>query len=167
MSLSGLKDVDREILKHVDDAELLKLCSLDRKTWNDVCDDGFLRRRLNKYPGIEKYKEEKESWKSFFLRATYYISKMKEDYEFVYISGDFKKQYEIIRHYNLLNLSNKFDLLLLESAEKGEISIVKYSLERGADIHTTGKSALIHASRNGHLEIVEYLVTNMTISKIL
>ena len=60
--LSGLKDVDREILKYVDDRELLRVCSIDRKTWNDVCDDAFLKRRLSKYPGIEKYKE-KESWR--------------------------------------------------------------------------------------------------------
>ena len=54
MSLSGLKDVDREVLRYVDDRELLRVCSLDRKTWNEVCDDAFLRRRLNsKYPGIE------------------------------------------------------------------------------------------------------------------
>ena len=68
MSLSGLKDVDREILKHVDDEQLLKFCSIDNKTWNSVCDDDFLRRRLTgKYPGIEKYKKTKESWKRFFL----------------------------------------------------------------------------------------------------
>ena len=55
MSLSGLKDVDREILTHVDDRELLKFCSIDNKTWNSVCDGDFLRRRLTtKYPEIEK-----------------------------------------------------------------------------------------------------------------
>ena len=41
MSLSGLKDIDREILKYVDDKELLKICSVDKKTWNEVCDDNF------------------------------------------------------------------------------------------------------------------------------
>ena len=34
MSLSGLKDVDREILKHVDDKLLLRICGINRKTWN-------------------------------------------------------------------------------------------------------------------------------------
>ena len=63
MSLSGLKDVDREVLKHVDDKELLRVCTIDRNTWNEVCDDNFLRRRLSKYPDIEKYKLENESWK--------------------------------------------------------------------------------------------------------
>jgi hypothetical protein len=70
MSLSGLKDIDREVLKHIGDKELLKICSVDKKTWNEVCDDNFLMRRLtNKYPGIEKYKKEKENWNiSFSVR---------------------------------------------------------------------------------------------------
>ena len=41
MSLTSLKDVDREVLKHVGDRELLKICSVNRKTWNEVCDDNF------------------------------------------------------------------------------------------------------------------------------
>ena len=88
--LTGLKDVDREVLKHVSDKELLRACTIDRRMWNDVCDDNFLRRRLSKYPGIEKYKREKESWKQFFLRAIYYISKLK-DFNFEYEYGDFNK----------------------------------------------------------------------------
>ena len=85
--LTGIKDVDREILSKVDE-ELLKVCSVDKRFWNDVCDDNFLRRRLtSKYPGIEKYKE---TWKEFFLKWTFYISKMKEDYEYDYTEGDFK-----------------------------------------------------------------------------
>lgn len=92
MSLTGLKDVDREVLKHVDDESLLKICGINRKTWNDVCDENFLKRRLTgKYPNIEKYKKENENWKRFFLKAIYYISKMKEEFHFTYTSGDFKK----------------------------------------------------------------------------
>ena len=63
--LSGLKDVDREILKHVDDKELLKICSIDKKKWNEVCDEHFLKRRLMKYPGIEKYKKEMKRTNNF------------------------------------------------------------------------------------------------------
>ena len=65
---SGLKDVDREILKHVNDEELVKVCSTDRKTWNEVCDDNFLKRRLMRYPGIEKYKREDESYLNDLFR---------------------------------------------------------------------------------------------------
>ena len=153
MSLSGLKDTDREILKHIGDKDLLKICSLNRKTWNEVCDDSFLRRRLMRYPDIEKYKYEKESWKQFFLRAIYYISKMKEDFEFIYTDGDFKKQFDLLTQYNYSD--NK---LLIEAARKGELSVVKYALEQGAYIHQGDDAALQLASANGHYEVVKYLV---------
>ena len=90
--LSSLKDVDREILKHVEDKDLIKACSIDRKTWNEVCDDDFLRRRLAKYQGIEKYKLRDETWKQFFLRFLYYTAKIWENFKFEYKEGDFEKQ---------------------------------------------------------------------------
>ena len=65
--LTGLKDTDREILKYVGDRELLKVCAIDRRFWNDVCDSNFLRIRLtNKYPEIEKYKSGKNLGKNSF-----------------------------------------------------------------------------------------------------
>ena len=152
MSLTGLKDVDREILKHVDDRDLLNICKIDNKTWNSVCDDDFLRRRLTlKYPEIEKYKRENEGWKQFFLRAIYYIGKMKEKHEYVYTSGDFKEQYELL---------TKFpgSLLLKEAAEKGILSLVKHAIQRGANIHAFDDVAVRAASTRGHLEVVKYLV---------
>ena len=157
MSLSGLKDVDREILKYVDDRELLRVCHLDRKTWNEVCDDAFLRRRLSKYPGIEQYKRKEESWKEFFLRVLYYIAKMKEEYEFDYESGDFIKQYGMLKfsYKDEQYYKNEF---LIESAIKGELSLMKYVIKNGTNIHVRDEAALKESSRNGHLEVVKYLV---------
>jgi hypothetical protein len=56
--ISGIRDLDREILGKVDDNELLNVCLIDKYTWNNVCDDSFLRRRLlSKFPEIEQYKK--------------------------------------------------------------------------------------------------------------
>lgn len=151
--LTGLKDVDREVLRYVDDKELLKVCTIDRRMWNDVCDDAFLRRRLNsKYLRIEKYKKENETWKAFYLKAIYYISKMKEDEQFAYTEGDFEKQYQILKFYSR-NIS-----IFEKAAEEGELSLVKYALQRGANIHGNFDYALRYASKAGHLEVVKYLV---------
>ena len=149
MSLSGLKDIDREVLKYVDDKELIKFCSFERKTWNEVCDDNFLKRRLSsKYSGIEKYRRENETWKQFYLRAVYTISKMREDYKIFYLSGDFEKQYELLKTY-------KEGIILLENAaDTGQLDLVKYAYEKGVN----SSYALMLASENGHLEIVKYLV---------
>ena len=149
--LSGIKDVDREILKHLDDESLLKACSVNRRMWNDVCDDAFLRRRLvGRYPGIEKYKLENETWKRFFLRYVYYTSKMREQYEFEYSGGNFKQQYELLKSYG-----GGHDYLLLSAAIIGDLSLVKYAIEKGVKPYY---AALETAATHGHLEVVKYLV---------
>ena len=86
-------NIEREFL---DDKELLKVCSANPRIWNEVCDDEFLMRRLtSKYPGIEQYKGNFESWKRFFLRAIYYIARLREKFGEIYDSekGDPKKYY--------------------------------------------------------------------------
>ena len=92
--LSGLKDIDREILKHIDDGELLNVCSINRKFWYEICDDNFIRRRLMRYPDIEKYRNNNETWKQFFLTVTYYIFRMKEN-KTEYKGENFKNQYHL------------------------------------------------------------------------
>lgn len=148
--LTGNKDVDREILKHLNDTDLLKVCHLNKNLWSKVCDDDFLRRRLTgKYPGIEKYRKEGESWKDFFLKAMFYIGKMREEFKFEYTFGDFKKQY-----YLLKDSSDVHDLLF-ESAKEGELPLVIRALRQGASVKY--QAALNVAVRNGHLDIVKYL----------
>jgi hypothetical protein len=151
--LSGIKDVDREILSKLDDRDLLKTCSIDRYTWEKVCDDAFLKRRLLfKYPEIGEYKMETETWKHFFLRAVNYIALMKENFDYVYTFGDFQKQYNLLKKYK-----NKNNLLLF-SSKVGELALVIWSLKSGANIHDGNDYALRFASENGHLETVKYLV---------
>ena len=134
MSLSGLKDIDREVLKYIDDRELLEICMIDRQTWNEVCDDMFLRRRLSKYPGIEKYKKENESWKQFFLRAIYYISKMRDEFGFIYSAGDFKEKFMLLKTYEK-------DLLLVVAMEKGHSDLARHALKTGAKFNMGGLRA--------------------------
>ena len=153
--LSGLKDVDRKILKYVGDKDLIQTCSTDRKTWNEVCDDNFLKRRLSKYPGIEKYKRENETWKQFFLRFIYYTSKMREDHQFEYTSGDFKKQYHMLEKWR-----RRWDELLFVASGVGELLMVKYALQQGANIHSYSDNALRFAAEKGHFEVVKFLLDN-------
>ena len=146
--ITGLKDLDREILSKISDEELIKIWSINKKFYYDVCDDDFLKRRLNKYPNIEKYKV--GSWKQFFIQAIFYISKMKKIYDFVYIEGHFKRQYDLLNSYSIMNN------LLLRSVEHGELSLLCHALEKGGNIHND--DILRRASKNGHLHIVQYLI---------
>jgi hypothetical protein len=156
--LSGIKDVDREILSKLDDKELLKTCSINKYTWNTVCDDAFLRRRLTiKYPKIEQYKKKEESWKSFFLKAIHYIALMKEKFDYEYTFGNFVSQYNLLKKYNYRVQKKKYDYLLIIFASAGELALTIWCLNKGVKINTKN-DALISASILGHLEVVKYLV---------
>jgi len=153
ISFSGNKDVDREILSKLDDRNLLQACQVNKYVWNQVCNEDFFRNRLLKmFPEIKR--EDVKNWKEFYLRAIYYISKMKEDYGYVYTFGDFKTQYNLLKEYG----KNKSDLLI-RSSITGEPSLVIWSLKNGADIHVENDLALRWASYNGNLELVKYLVS--------
>jgi hypothetical protein len=153
--ISGIRDLDREILSKLDDKELLKVCSIDKYTWNTVCDDAFLKRRLlNKYPEIEKYKNKRETWKYFFSRAVRYISFLKEEYDYEYVFGNFMKQDKLLEKYK-----HTMNTLLLEATSNQEFALVIWSLKNGANIHSVNE-ALISSSRIGNFEIVKYLLNN-------
>jgi hypothetical protein len=184
--LSGIRDLDREILGKLEDVELLKACSIDKYSWNIVCDDGFLKRRLTaKYPEIERYKSEDETWKSFFSKTTCYIELMKEKYDYDYSFGNFITQYKLFEeicggisiHSILINFSKvgelalviwlfskyDFDIYAINDSfvwacANGHLEVVKYLFERGAEIHFVNDSALREASQAGQLNIVKYLV---------
>ena len=152
--LSGLKDIDRKILNSIDDSELLKVCSISKRMWIDVCDDNFLRLRLMKYPGIEEYKSTNETWKYFFSSVVNYVLIMKESYDFHYVSGDFKKQYDILKK------NKKYTDLLLHASLKGEIDLIKHAVKKGADIHYFHEESVNLAGQMGHSDLVKWLVQN-------
>ena len=60
-------------------------------------------------------------------------------------------------------LDNNNSFLIIEAVKIGNIDIIKELVESGADVdrEDTGRiSTLMYASKNGHLEVVKYLVAN-------
>ena len=158
--LTGIKDLDREILGRVDDKELLTVCSVDKRMWNEVCDDNFLRRRLEKnHPDVLQYKE---TWKEFFLDVTHIIALMKEKYGYTYTTGNYKKQYKLLK-----NNKGRLQYLMLNAAAEGELPLVIYALirMRKRDRSMIMKSTVEAAIEMSHLDIVKVLVDNGAIIK--
>ena len=46
------------------------------------------------------------------------------------------------------------------ASKNGHLQVVKFLVENGADIHANDESALRHASKHGCLEVVKFLVEN-------
>ena len=139
---TGIKDQDREILLNIDnDKDLLNACSLNKYIYNQVCNDIFFRNRLSRtYPDTLKYKPEEMNWKNYFLRVVYYISKMKENYDYDYSNfneGNPKIQYQVF----LKSRKDKTELLI-QASKFGEITLVKEAIKRGANINAENDSAL-------------------------
>ena len=143
------KDLDREIFNRLKDEEVIKVWNLNRKIYYDVFDDAYVRRRLKKYPGIEKYKKKEESWKRFFVRATRSISKLKDTYTFYYTSGDFKKYYKLLRN------KKKSRYLDIRGCRKGDLSLFIYAFTK-----SSSGVYLYEAVSHGHLNIVKYIIEN-------
>ena len=160
--LSGSKDIDREILKYVEDKELLKVCTVSRKMWYEVGDDAFLRRRLNKYSNVEIYKTSNKSWKRFFLDVINYIHILKQKYNFTYEGGNFYTQYSLFKEYDINHL-------LIPATKNKDLSIVKHVIETAeifsklTDLHklphATYYRALWTAEEQQNIEIAAYLIS--------
>ncbi len=166
--LTGNKDVDREILGKLTDKELLIACQTNDYTNKKVCDETFFRNLVyNRYPATIRYKDSVKvrDWKNFYLSVIYYIDKLQKDYNFNY--NEKKKEKDLSPELEYLSrklvpsgLKYNKDKGLRWASANGHLAVVKYLVERGADIHTDNNIALSFASENGHLPVVKYLVKN-------
>ena len=55
-------------------------------------------------------------------------------------------------------MSQTLEQMLFTACELRHLDVVKYLVEKGADIHAANDYALRYASFNGHLDVVKYLV---------
>jgi hypothetical protein len=60
----------------------------------------------------------------------------------------------------MINHQINFDKILWMSAKHGNLDIVSYLIEHGADIHARRDHALRWCAKNGHLDVVKYLVNH-------
>ena len=163
--LTGIRDVDREIVNKMSDRDFLQMCSLNRTYYGSVCDETYFRIRTeDRFPETIHYKDyvrtrKVRTWKNHYLAIVKYIDLLETEYRYNYQPRD--KSPELL--YNTLSLYPTFfingkDQILGLASQDGHLIIVKYLVEQGADIHYNQSQALPLASENGHLTIVKYLV---------
>jgi hypothetical protein len=110
----------------------------------------------NRYPDLIQYRKGNESLKKLYLRSLEAIGILKEQFNYTYVSGNPELQLRIFKE-----SKGKVDELLFNASNKGSLELVKYSLEKGANIHTYDDAALRYASYYGYYEVIKYLVEQM------
>lgn len=79
-------DAYEYLTNFADDKTILNMLSTNRKFNDDIFFERVMRR---KYPLLVRFKKEDETWKEYFLKMTYYIAKIEEEFGVPYISASF------------------------------------------------------------------------------
>jgi ankyrin repeat protein len=141
------------LARKMDDETLLIFCKTDKYFNSKICnDDFFWNHRLNeKYPLLIDFK--KGTWKQFYLKMSYYIAKLEEEFGIPYIPT---------KDYNPENFYKKFkddeyifDWAMYEAAKGGRIEILKLMIEKGG---TDFDLAMAGAAKGGHIGIGKLLI---------
>ena len=164
--LTGIRDVDREIVNNLSDKDLLNMCILNKTYSQRVCDDSYFRlRTLARFPETVPYKDyvnegkRVRSWKNHYLNVVKYIDLLQTDFEYIYRSEDKSPELLYLAR-RLFSEYSKYDKdqALIYASGNGKLELVKYLVELGADITAQDNYALREASYEGHLPVVKYLV---------
>ncbi len=163
MKLTGNKDVDRKILNNLEDKDLVKFCSVDKKA-NSLCNDQvfWMNRVFNRfgYVGgniLRKYKGNRD-WSEYYIQDLRKINKSNSQKYLIGGSEEGKLDQVIISLKLGADIHDHHDHALRMASGNGHIEVVKYLVKNGADIHGYSDQALRWASWNGHLNVVKYLV---------
>ena len=144
-------DVYLYLLDFADDRTVLQMLSVNKK----FSDDTFFERIIDrKYPLLKEFKKNDETWRRFFIRMTYYIAKLNEEFGIPYIPT---KGYSPEKLYKLWNKEkNIYNGAMCYAAEGGHLDIVQYLIdEKGANHFNI---AIHYAAGGGNLDIVKYLI---------
>lgn len=150
------KDVYEYLINFADDKTILNMLSVNKK----FHDENFFKKVLMKrYPLLIKFKEDEETWKQFYIKMIFYISKLNEKFRIPYINVEEYNPEDLYINYKQFIANNIKNLIMkpredfkrvienymineaIEYSTKGDLKITKYLIEKGADLN----NALIHS----------------------
>ena len=164
--LTGIRDLDREIVNHMSDEDFLKMCTLNRTYYENVCNKDYFRIRTEKrYPETIPYKESAEgkarTWKNHYLTIVKYINLLHKEFSYNYIIED--KSPELLylaRQLLSTEIVYTKDVALITATEKGHLMVVKYLVDIGVDVNTENCHPLKSAVINSDFRIIKFLIEN-------
>ena len=123
------KDIYSYIVNLAEDRDVINMLSVNRK----FSDDSYFKKILeNRYPTLLQYKEEKQTYKHFYLEMVKYLAKLWEKYEIPYISARYFDPKQLYTRYRYPDI---YRLALFEAVEVGDIKLAKHFIEKkGAQV---------------------------------
>jgi hypothetical protein len=178
-TILGIKDLDKHLAKYVNDKDVLNM--IVNKKYLELFDEQFFHNLLIlKYPLLLRYKRKEDTWKAFYIKIVYYLSKLKEEFNFPYIPSEyyhpvrlykyFKQSPEMIWSNGLMFAAHIGDTKLIEemisksgnpsyglmgAAMKNDVKLIEYFISIGADALGSG---LVRAAESGHKDLVDYFI---------
>ena len=158
--LTGIKDVDINILNKLEDKDLVNICQTNKKA-DEICkDEGFwLQRIFTKFPylTIDILKEYKgvRSWSDYYIYDLRRFSLKK--YPNVKLTNALKNG-RLDQVIILLNRGAWFNNMVSIASANGQLNIVKYLIEKVKNTRDQINGAFMHAVQLGYLDIIKYLI---------
>ncbi len=156
--LTGVADIDKEILLNLDDKDLDNVCSTNKRAEKICNDDQFWNLRIQRSYGsdLSKYingMKYKEIYKEL-IKLGYDINK-------VLIQASLLGYLPVVKYLidsgaNVNGTDSQYKSPLDSAAYGGHLSIVEYLIENEAMVNRS----LGLAAKNGHLSVVTYLLEN-------
>ena len=157
-SLTKNKDVDKLILSNLDDKSLLNFCKIKNQYVQVLCqDENFWINRINsKYPYLKEHKLQNQTWRQFFIRMTYYIAKLEEEFGIPYIPAKgYDPEWFYIQWKNNDDIYNE---ALFYAAKAGNIRIVELLMAKIDEDDIDINTAMARAAEGGQIEMVKFLM---------
>ncbi len=154
--VTGVPDVDREILLRLDDKLLFSTCRINKYTAT-LCNENFWNLRIQYIynSDLSEYKKPNETYRDIYKELIKNGGTVQRELRYAVSRG-----YLPIIQYLVAqgaDINAEGDGLLTWAALGGHLKIVEYLIEKGADIHVNNDDAFITASEGGHLKIAKYL----------
>ena len=140
------KDIYEKIANFADDRTILTMLSVNKKFRDEKLFQRIIQRR---YPLLIEFKQPEETWQHFFVKMTYYIHKLEEDYDIPYIPT---KGYD---PRDLFNSNDKYNEAMNYAARVGSLDLVKLFIDKGANEYN---EAMNYAARGGSLDLVKFFI---------
>ncbi len=161
MNLTGIKDIDFKILNELDDKSLVKYCTTNKEA-NKVCNNQifWMNRTIKIFPYV--YVEILRKNKGNKEWSEYYIDDLRKINTRNANRYLLKGSKEGRMDFVLISLNKEANIHIDDvrlASKNGHLEVVKYLVSLGANIRSENDFALKYASRNGHLEVVKYLVS--------